>query len=204
MEDVVEGTRAAYEQIAKTYAEVNSGDVPDSLLRLARELVHHVGHDANIIDVGCGTGRDMAWFEGQGMRVTGVDFSPAMLAQARGLTAGPLLRMDLRRLAYRDASFGGAWCAASLLHLPKREAPGALHGIRRVLMPRGILVLSVKEGDGEAWAEGYVEGVMRFFAYYRQAEMASVLADAGFAVREAAESASRSHGDWLSFFCVAT
>jgi len=199
---VVERTRSAYDQLAGTYAEVNSGDVPDPLLKLARTLVRHVGPGARIIDVGCGAGRDVRWFESQGVQVAAVDLSEAMLAQARDLTGSALLQMDMRHLAWCDASFDGAWCAASLLHLPKREVQRALGEVWRILKPGGMAMVSVKQGEGEAWAGGYVDGVMRFFAYYRQAEMVAILQDAGFAVRGAEEWCSSSHGEWLSFLCV--
>ncbi len=201
MEDVVEGTRAAYDQIAETYATVNGGDMPEVLLRLAQKLIQHTAKGARMIDVGCGAGRDMGWFEAQGIRVMGVDLSLAMLDWARCVTTGSLLLMDMRRLALRGASFDGAWCCASLLHLPKREAPGALHGIRRVLKPGGMLMLSVQEGDSECWEGGYVEGVMRFFARYPRAEMEAMLADAGFAVREI--DVECTHRPWMSFVCTA-
>ena len=64
-------------------------------------------------------------------------------------------------------------------------------------------MVSVKEGDGEAWAGGYVEDVKRFFAYYRRTEMDAMLATAGFVVHESADWGSRSHGEWLSFLCFA-
>ena len=203
LEDVVGGVRSAYDEVAETYAAVNSGDVPESLVGLGRKLCDHVGPSGRILDVGCGAGRDVRWFAARGAQVTGVDLSPAMLAQARRLTSAPLHLMDMRRLAFRDARFDGAWCCASLLHLPKQEAPRALSEIHRVLKPGGMLMVSVKEGDGEAWARGYVEGVMRFFAYYRRPEMDAILATAGFVVHESADRVLRSHGEWLSFLSIA-
>ena len=199
--DVVEGVRSAYDQIAEAYSAVNGGQMPEALLRLEHNLLGHVGHGARLIDVGCGVGRDMGWFESQGVRVNGVDLSAGVLAHARRLTASPLLLMDMRRLAFRDACFDGGWCCASLLHLPKREAPGALGAIRRVLKGGAMLVLSVQEGDCEAWEGGYVQGVKRFFARYDRAGMEAILAEAGFSVRAFDE--EHSHRDWLSFVCIA-
>ena len=199
--DVVEGVRSAYDQIAEAYSAVNGGQMPEALLRLEHNLLGHVGHGARLIDVGCGVGRDMGWFESQGIRVNGVDLSLGMLVYARRLTASPLLLMDMRRLAFRDACFDGAWCCASLLHLPKQEAPGALGASRRVLKGGAMLMLSVQEGDCEAWEGGYVQGVKRFFARYRRAGMEAMLADAGLSVREV--DVEHSHRDWLSFVCIA-
>ena len=200
VEKAVEGTRSAYDQIAETYVTVNS-DMPEAVVRLAHKLTEHVRPGARVIDVGCGCGRDMGWFEAQGIHVVGVDLSLAMLDWARCVTTGSLMLADMRRLALRDASFEGAWCSASLLHLPKREAPGALGAIRRILKPGGMLMLGVQEGDCECWEGGYVEGGMRFFARYGRAEMEALLADAGFTVREI--DVECTHRPWMSFVCTA-
>ena len=56
MEEAVEGTRSACDQIAETYAAVNSGDMPEVLLRLAHKLIQHMEQGARIIGVGYGSG----------------------------------------------------------------------------------------------------------------------------------------------------
>jgi ubiquinone/menaquinone biosynthesis C-methylase UbiE len=204
MRDVVAETRATYDQIARTYAEVNCGPLSGTLLALARELARSVGEGAHIIDVGCGPGRDVAWFETQNIRVTAIDLSRGMVEHATSVAEGPVLRMDMRQLAFCDGCFDGAWCAASLLHLPKRTAPAALREISRVIRPGGSLMLTVKGGDGEGWAGGYVAGATRFFSYYRPAEMAGMLVRAGFGVSDSGLWRSRRRREeWLSFHCSA-
>ena len=69
--EVVEGVRSAYNRIAEAYAAVNSGEMPGALLRLAHKLLYGVGPDARLVDVGCGVGRDMGWFESRGVQVVG-------------------------------------------------------------------------------------------------------------------------------------
>src|SRR5262245_11152044 len=119
--DISWRVQRAYDQIAELYASRNNA-MAGNLLALAERLRRHVGPAGRIIDLGCGAGRDMAWFESQGQRVTGADLSAGMLAQARRIADGDLLMMDMRRLAFRPASFDGVWCCAAILHLPKREA----------------------------------------------------------------------------------
>jgi ubiquinone/menaquinone biosynthesis C-methylase UbiE len=162
--------QAAYDRIAAEYRRVNVA-MPLDLAALTQEMVHLAGSPAHILDIGCGHGRDMAWFEAHGMWVTGVDLSVGMLVQARQFVTGELLMMDMRNLAFQSTQFDGAWCCASLLHLPKREVPSALKEIRRILKWRGVLVLTIQEGSGEGWETGYGEGVERFFARYDEQEM---------------------------------
>jgi ubiquinone/menaquinone biosynthesis C-methylase UbiE len=128
-----------------------------------------------------------------------------MLAEARRLTDAPLVQLDMRALPIASASLGAVWCIASLLHVPKREAPGVLAEVRRVLVPGGRLALAVQEGDGEQWNGGYVAGAERFFARYTTAEMSAMLAAAGLSVERTEREVADSRGTggatrtWLRF-----
>jgi ubiquinone/menaquinone biosynthesis C-methylase UbiE len=201
MMDIFRQTQNAYDQIVQEFAGRNHTSLNGNLLALAQKLVQHVGKNGRIIEIGCGTGRDIAFFESQGIAVTGLDLSAGMLGFARQQVRGGLALMNMCRLGFRSAYFEGAWSCASLLHVPKREAPGALQEMQRVLKPGGMLILSMQEGDTERWEEGYDAGIKRFFARYRADEMISLLANSGFSVREVGSSHDNNR-DWLSFICI--
>src|SRR5881275_3206055 len=62
------------------------------------------------LDIGCGTGFLSLEMAGRGHRVTGVDFAPAMLAEARRKAAAQSLAVrfeeaDAEQLPFPDASF---------------------------------------------------------------------------------------------------
>ncbi len=189
--------RAAYDRIAADYAAHNAA-MPRESVEAGTRLLRLAGGGAQILDAGCGAGRDMVWLEAQGARVVGVDLSRGMLAQARQITRGPLAQMDLRRLGLRDGCFSGVWCAASLLHLPKAEAPGALRELHRVLRPGGLLHLSIQEGEGERWESNPDGTVERLFARYSAEEAAAQLDAAGFAVLDLVVNDAGTRR-WLSF-----
>jgi ubiquinone/menaquinone biosynthesis C-methylase UbiE len=173
---------AAYDTIAAEYAERTGRMLPEHL-ELGRDFLAPVPPPARLLEVGCGAGRDMAWFESQGANVVGVDLSPGMLRQARGRVRGELLEMDMLGLGFPDGSFEGVWCMATLLHLPKADAPRALGEMRRVLAPGGALALSLQRGEGEMWETvAYGHRVERFFARYSADEAERLLGAAGFGV----------------------
>jgi SAM-dependent methyltransferase len=193
--------QTAYDQIAERYATVNA-DMPPETLAAAERFLGLVESNARILDLGCGPGRDMAWFEAQGAVVVGVDLSPGMLAQARLQACGPLVQMDMRRLAFQTGTFRGIWCNAALLHLPKRETPAALAQMRRVLAPGGALSLSIQEGAEEIWErDPYCGVVERFFARYSEAEMLALLEDIGFTIQEHIFNQGKARR-WLRFLAM--
>ncbi len=192
--------RAAYDQIVDKYARINHYASAENLRRLQNNLIARLGTRARIVDVGCGTGRDIAWFESQGIHLVGADLSGGMLIYAQKVVSSPLVQMDMLRLGFSAASFDGAWSCASLLHLPKVEAPHALREIRRVLKPGGYLALSLQGGVSEGWERSDAYGVERFFARYSMADTIALLSTNGFKVEEA-ETTPTTGRTWLSFIC---
>jgi ubiquinone/menaquinone biosynthesis C-methylase UbiE len=105
-----------------------------------------------LLDVPCGFGRHAVPLARAGYRVTGVDRSEALLAEARRRTGGErwpkLTRADYRDLPFSDASFDAAICLfSSLGYLGDEEDTKALAEIGRVLRPGGRLVIETMHRD---------------------------------------------------------
>ena len=188
MKDNTQITRETYEQVAPIYARI-SAIMGENLIADAEKFINLLepsfGPNPNILDVGCGPGRDMAWFESHNIDVTGVDYTQAMLELARTQVRGSLVQADMRKLPFKTHSVDGIWCNASLLHLPKTDSPAALLEFKRILKPAGILFLAVQEGDGEHLETRDVYGEnQRFFARYSVPEMTGMLEVAGFEILE--------------------
>jgi SAM-dependent methyltransferase len=203
--------RAVYDRIAPDYAAANSAGMPEMLAQFAPRFVTAAraaaaaanAQEPCTVEVGCGPGRDMAWLEGQGLAAIGVDLSRGMLLQARQRVRGPLLQMDMRRLAFGNTRFHGAWCNAALLHLPRADVPGVLSRIASLLVPRAPLFLSLQGGSGETWEHGaYGHTVDRFFARYSPDEVVAMLVGAGFTVQEQAQRPAGTRL-WLQFLALA-
>jgi len=136
---------------------------------------------AVVADLGCGAGRDTGQFAGRGLWTVGMDYSYGMLLQAAQRAPAPYVQGDMRCLPFADAALDAAWVNASLLHIPRAQAPGVLAEVWRVLKPGGVLYLSLKEGEGETWEQR--EG-MRFFTFFGLEEVHALLSDAGFTLLE--------------------
>jgi SAM-dependent methyltransferase/phage repressor protein C with HTH and peptisase S24 domain len=101
---------------------------------------------ARVLDLGCGSGRDLNNLIEAGYDAFGVDASPEMLSQARLRFPRLSSRMtldDLPQLAtIADQSSEGVLCSAILMHLPEELLFDTVFNIRRILKQEGRLLLS--------------------------------------------------------------
>ena len=96
-----------------------------------------------VLDVGCGTGIQLASYQHSGCRVTGIDASPAMLQMARHrLGQGASLTVgDAAAMPYPDQAFDLVLAATVLHEMPPRTRAAALDEMKRVLRPGGSMLL---------------------------------------------------------------
>lgn len=181
--DPNKSTIQAYDQIANKYVEraQRSGQWDTPLEPAFSKFTALLASGATVLDIGCGPGKDTRMFRQHGYRATGLDLSAGMLDEARKYSADPFIQADMLRLPLADNHVDGVWMCASLLHLPRQLAPGALRAAYRVLKPGGSLYLSVKQGTGEDYQETLGT---RFFTYFEVSEVISLLESGGFTIVE--------------------
>lgn len=141
--------RRGYDAVAAEYARRIAGELAGKPLdrALLDAFAERVGPPGPVADLGCGPGHVGAYLASRGLTVTGVDLSPALLAEGRRLF--PALRLaegDLLALPLPDESLGGAVAFYSLIHLEPDEWPRALAEARRVLRPGGSLLVAFHAG----------------------------------------------------------
>lgn len=72
-----------------------------------------------LLDVGCGTGHFVRWFENQGLATAGADISTTMLAEARRLGTSACVATEASALPFADRSFDLVALVATLEFLPE-------------------------------------------------------------------------------------
>lgn len=106
-----------------------------------------------ILDAGCGTGRDARAFRDLGYQLTAFDASGEMARLAAGVLGQPVRVLRFQDLV-ADAEFDGIWACASLLHVPATEMDDVLGRLARALRLGGALFVSFKLGEGEEERKG--------------------------------------------------
>jgi SAM-dependent methyltransferase len=172
---------------------------PDGVLAATGDALRPLGPFGRGLDLCCGTGAGLGVLESvcRG-RVTGVDFSAGMLAQARrAYPDADWVRADARSLPFAGA-FDLAVSFGADGHFLPAERPALFAGVYRALRPGGLFAFPVAAPQpvtsGWYWALLGFDLAMRvrnavwrppFVMYYRTWPLAAVrddLAAAGFTV----------------------
>jgi SAM-dependent methyltransferase len=131
---------------------------------------------STLLELGAGPGKDGEFFRDHGLDVFCTDLSPEMVAlcESKGLAARV---MDLSDLDFPPETFDAVYALNSLLHLPDRELPAALRGVRTVLRPGGLFYLGVYGGDDHegVWEDDPYEP-KRFFSFRSDERMREIVA----------------------------
>ncbi|WP_404326514.1 class I SAM-dependent methyltransferase [Aerophototrophica crusticola] len=168
---------AHYEAHAAEYGTALLGhDTGDSRRRFLAAIAKEA---ADILDLGCGPGRDLKAFAAAGHRAVGLDGSPTLAAAARAYSGCPVWERDLADPGLPAEAFDGVFAQAVLFHVPTPGLPALLAAILATLRPGGVFYACDPTGSGE---EGWVED--RHIALRRPQSWKRLARDSGLTLVE--------------------
>lgn len=128
-----------------------------------------------LLDFGCGPGRDLKTFTALGHRATGLEGSTSLAALARAHSGCTVLEQNFLKLDLPNSRFDGVFANAALFHVPRQELPRVLLELRAALRPNGVLFSSNPRGDDQEGWNGD-----RFGAFYNWETWRDYMTVAGF------------------------
>jgi ubiquinone/menaquinone biosynthesis C-methylase UbiE len=182
----------AYDLVSANYAERFSRELdykPFDRVMLDW-MVERTAYEGVLCDLGCGPGQIAGYLAQRGASVMGIDVSSGMLNQARLRWPDITFQQaDMRTMEnVAPAAFSGVVAFYSIIHFAQNELAAALAAIRRVLQPRGWLLLSFHVGDETRHVEEFMgQPVTLDFHLHRREAMRVLLSDAGYLVTEVLE-----------------
>ena len=128
-----------------------------------------------ILDFGCGPGRDLRTFKAMGHTAVGLDGCARFVEMAREDSCCEAWQQDFLALDLPPERFDGVFANAVLFHIPSQELPRVLAQLHACLKPGGVLFSSNPRGDNQEGWNGD-----RYGAYYDLANWRVLLNAAGF------------------------
>ena len=149
---------------AKQHWEATYGDrVMVSPLDFTKRVLAFAKPGDAILDVGCGDGRDAAFFAHSGLRVTAVDFSETAIERVKG-TGLPIDArvMETTAMDFPDACFDVVYAHLSLHYFDDATTAAIFENIRRMLKPGGHFFVRCKSTKDRFYGEGEKVGEHMF------------------------------------------
>jgi ubiquinone/menaquinone biosynthesis C-methylase UbiE len=157
-------TKDPYRITANIYD--NIFDSMNKGLKLVGIRMFRPSEGMNILDVGCGTGSQLALYQRYKCNLYGLDQSPAMLAVARNrLGDGAQLDLgDASRMPYEDENFDLAISMLSLHEMSPQVRSSALSEMVRVIKNSGrILLIDFQPGPVQPF-QGWMSKIIITFS----------------------------------------
>ena len=151
LQRIASRTLSHYDEQAQAYWEgTRDHDVSQNVDALLQSI--EVPPPFELLDLGCGPGRDLKTFTALGHRATGLEGSAQLAALARTNSGCEVLEQNFLTLELPSSHFDGVFANAVLFHVPTQELPRILRELHATLKPGGVLFTSNPRGDGqEGW-----------------------------------------------------
>jgi SAM-dependent methyltransferase len=173
-EDIAGATLAYYEQRAQAFWEgTRNHDVSQNIDALLRRI--EAPPPFELLDLGCGPGRDLKTLRELGHHVIGLEGAATLAAMAREYSGCEVWQQNLLALDLPTGRFDGIFANAVLFHVPSTDLPRVLRELLASLKPGGVLFSSNPRGHGE---EGWNGG--RYGAFHDLAGWRRYMTGAGF------------------------
>jgi len=151
LQQITGRTLAHYDERARDFWEgTRDHDVRQNVEALLRHI--ESAPPFELLDFGCGPGRDLRTLTALGHHATGLEGSSQLAALARAHSGCTVLEQNFLKLELPNGHFDGVFANAALFHVPRQELPRVLRELHAALKPNGVLFSSNPRGDNqEGW-----------------------------------------------------
>ena len=174
LNDIAAKTLRHYDQRAQDFWDgTRDHDVSQNIAALLQYIEAPPPFD--VLDFGCGPGRDLMAFKRLGHRATGLEGAKQLVDMARSYSGCDVLHQNFLQLNLPSRHFDGVFANASLFHIPSQALPRVLKELHQTLKPNGVLFSSNPRGNGQAGWSGD-----RYSVFHDLPAWRDYLCEAGF------------------------
>lgn len=151
---------------------------------------------ASILDIGCGSGRDLLWLKMHGYAPTGFERSSNLAQLARENSDCSVMEGDFTVYDFSILQFDALLLIGALVHLHYSELLPILARIQDALILNGLMLLTIKEGANRVSSKNG-----RVFTLWQPEQLENIFRKLGLLALDFSRniSAINSSDVWLSY-----
>ena len=182
-----------YQKNYKAYHEKTFSIDPSSFLA---PLAQRLPAEAFILDVGCGSGRDLLWMKKRGFDVIGFERSPGLAELARDNAGCEVIEGDFETYNFDSILADAIMAIGALVHVPHKRFSRAFENITSAISDNGSVLITLKEGPGDL-----EDPDGRIFYLWEDPKARELFDTLGFKICDFSKSVSKTgSGDvWMSY-----
>jgi SAM-dependent methyltransferase len=182
-----------YQKKYKTYYEKTFSIDPSSFLA---PLAKRLPPDAFVLDVGCGSGRDLLWMKKRGFDVIGFERSPGLAELARDNVGCEVIEADFETYDFSSILVDAVMLVGVLVHVPHERFSDVFQNIASAIPENGSVLITLKQGSGDL-----TDPDGRIFYLWEDPKARELFDTLGFKVCDFSTSVSKTgSGDlWMSY-----
>ena len=176
-----------YNAIARKYEKEAEEDWKDK--RYVNKFLTYLNHNDSVLDIACGTGELLKYYNDAGLKTTGIDISKEMVNISKSKVPNAnIINMSLYDIDTLEEKFDGISVTFTLVHIPREKINEIIGKINEKLKENGKLFIvfttSLKEG---LQAEPLDSNYKYYAINYSRDEVCNLLENNGFEILESKE-----------------
>ncbi len=182
-----------YQKNYKAYHQKTFSIDPTSFLA---PLAKILPAEAFILDVGCGSGRDLLWMKKKGFDVIGFERSPGLAELARENAGCEVIEGDFETYDFSAILVDAVKLVGAMVHTPHERFADVFENITSALYKHDNVLITLKEGTGFR-----TDSDSRVFYLWQDKKARELFESLGFKVSDFAKSVSKTGGGdvWLGY-----
>ena len=117
------------------------------------DFLPHLSPNSSILDLGCGSGRDLTHFHKRGFQVEGLEGSSKLCKIAREKSQVHVIQQDFNELTLESQKYDGIFANAVLMHVSPDKREKFINQIWKSLKPNGVFYAHFPKGIKSEFAE---------------------------------------------------
>jgi SAM-dependent methyltransferase len=182
-----------YQKNYKAYHEKTFSIDPTSFLV---PLAQRLPPEAFVLDVGCGSGRDLLWMKKRRFDVIGFERSSGLAELARDNVGCEVIQGDFETYDFSTILVDAIMLVGALVHVPHEGFPKVFENITAAISDNGSVLITLKQGSGDR-----TDSDGRIFYLWEESKAREVFDTLGFKVCDFSPSVSKTGSGeiWMSY-----